>query len=97
MLWRPVALLPPKSLTKLHFGIFHLSRSKQIYFRFGEIFKNFSFIFSVQIERIDLRPNYNTHFAHLQNQFFAPMDDEQCDLIGRFIALWTTFQSLWQQ
>ena len=26
-----------------------------------------------------------------------PTIDKQCDLIGRFIVLWATFQSIWQQ
>ena len=31
------------------------------------------------------------------HRFYQKLTTVQCDLIGQFIALWATFQSLWQQ
>ena len=38
-----------------------------------------------------------TWYGHDDSDGFCHCANYQCDQIGRFIGLWTTFQSLWQQ
>ena len=43
---------------------------------------------------IDIQINYYFSAKNAKNEFSS---SDQCDQIGRFIGLWATFKSLWQQ
>ena len=40
---------------------------------------------------------FNFHLLMYFCRFFLNIVCDQCDQIGKFIGLWATFQSLWQQ